>query len=81
MKNYIDKYYPLLNGEEVEYTTTVEAEDKTSAEKAVRIAYIEQLKRVHQMVKEYNMIIVGNDPEDIPKNIEYAYRDMRIEII
>lgn len=81
MKTYTAKYYPLINGKETEYITTVEAKDKRSAELAIRRAFIEQLERTAQMIKAFNMVVVGHDPADIQVNIEYAKTNMRVEII
>lgn len=81
MRKYTAKYYPLINGKETEYVTTVEAKDKSSAESVIRRAFIEQLERTAQMIKMFNMIVVDHDPADIPTNIEYAKTSMRVEII
>ena len=81
MKTYTAKYYPLINGKETEYITTVEAKDKRSAESAICRAFIKQLERTAQMIKMFNMTVVGQDPADIPANIEYAKSGMRVEII
>ena len=81
MKTYTAKYYPLIDGKETEYTTTVTAKDKKSAESAIRRAFIEQLERTARMIKMFDMIALGFSPADIPENIEYAKTNMRIEII
>ena len=81
MKTYTAKYYPLINGKETEYVTTVEAKDKKSAESAIRRAFIEQLERAAQMIRMFNMTVIDRDPAEIPANIEYAKTGMRVEII
>ena len=81
VKTYTAKYYPLIDGRETEYVTTVEAKNKKSAESAIRRAFIEQLERMTQMVKMFNMTVVELNPADIQANIEYAKTSMRVEII
>lgn len=81
MKIYTAKYYPVVDGKEKEYTTIVEADDKVSAETMIRNAFVEQLNKYNDMIKQFNMTVVGSDVNDIAKNIEYAKSDMRIEII
>lgn len=76
---YIAKYYPLIDGKETEYVTTVEAEDKSSAEAAVRKAFIERFEQMAFLIKNFDVTFVGQDPANIPVNIEYA-KKMRIVI-
>lgn len=81
MKQYIVKYYPLVDGKETEYTTTVEAEDKAAAESAIRRALAEQLERMNEMVCSLNMDVIGYNMADLPGDIEYAKHKMRVVII
>ncbi len=80
MKQYIAKYYPLVDGKETEYTTTVEAKDKISAEALIREAFAEQIKRILYMTHQLNMQIIGCDISDLTKAVEYA-KKMRVVII
>lgn len=87
MKKYIAKYYPIIDGREVEYRTTVEADNKTSAEALVRGAYIEMLEKYIYMINTFSLNIINingdnsNDINSLKENIAYAKRNMRIEII
>ena len=80
MNKYIAKYFPLIDGRETEYTTTVEAGDKESAEQAIRRAYIEQIRRVIELTKSPNVVILSST-EELQRHIEYAKKDMRVEIL
>ncbi len=80
MNHYTAKYYPLVNGKETEYTTTVEAKNKKDAELAVRRAFIERFESLNYMVTRLGLEVVGYDIGDISKDIEYAKKNMRILI-
>ena len=79
MNNYTAKYYPIVNGKEGEYTTTVEATNKKSAEAMIRKAYIEQLERFKKLGSR--MQVVGLDSIELAGHIAYAKDKMRIVIL
>ncbi len=81
MKQYLAKYYPVIGGKEVEYKTSVMAQNITSAESALRKSFIEQLKRVVNFAHLFNAKLTDCNIEDLEKNIEYAKEKMRVEII
>ena len=77
---YVAKYYPLVDGKEKEYTTTVVADDKKTAEQDIRDAFVEQMDRLEYMIKEHNAIVVGYNLEKISRYREYAKSKMRVVI-
>ena len=81
MKQYIAKYYPLVDGIEKEYVTTVTAEDKAVAEILIREALVEQLERIRDAANAINAKFIGYDAATFPKDIEYARSKMRVVII
>ena len=82
MKWYTAKYYPLVNGSEKEYKTTVEADNKVEAEFLVRKAFIDRQEWVLQTIKSGMAACIGGmSAESVKKDIEYAKNGMRIEIL
>lgn len=80
-KTYTAKYYPLVNGVETEYTTTVTAKDKIAAEAAIRRTLIGQLEKMKYIIQTFDTCVIGYDMDDLPRDIEYARSKMRVVIL
>ena len=80
MRKYKAKYYPIVNGKETEYVTTVMAEDRRSAESAVRESLIKQLVKINNIAKMFNAKVVGCNMADMPNNIDFAKNKMKVII-
>ncbi len=79
--NFIAKYYPLSNGKEKEYQTTVVARDKKEAEVLIRNAYVDRLAAVKRLASLPNTVFIGTDTSNLDEDIRYGKEQMRIVII
>lgn len=80
MNEYVAKYYPLVGGVPTEYITTVFADNKRKAAKAVRRTFIGQMKSVKKFLSNFDTPDVASELNNVNENLEYAKTKMRIVI-